>query len=425
MLTKEENDLITRTGPGTPAGELLRRYWQPVAVTDDLPPGGAPIDVRIMSEDLVLFRDHQGRPGLLGIHCSHRGADLSYGRVEDGGLRCLYHGWLYDVGGRCLEQPGEPSGSTFHERIRHTAYPCVEAGGLIFAYMGPGDPPLLPPFEFMTVPQEHRSASKEWRECNYWQALEGTLDLQHFLFLHRKLSPEEDPWAAYYRQDPELVMEGEATEDGARLIRLLKIAPDRYAVKEARYVVPNVTAIGARDGGYGGRWDVPIDDEHHWTYQVAFSRNALDPERRARRARGGLKGPEPRNRGNRYLQDREEMKTESFAGLGKSNLIEGNCALEAAPIQDRAREHLAYGDRGLMVARKVFIDAVLAVQEGLDPPGVVRDPARNRVPVTLVVENTIPRTPDWRPAVEALEREAEETERGWRTAAGLLPGSIG
>src|SRR3954462_11513671 len=146
--TAEENARLTQTGPGTPGGNLMRRYWQPVALQEELPVGGAPVPVRLLGEDLVLFRDEQNRPGLLGIHCAHRGADLSYGRLEDGGLRCIYHGWLYDIEGRCREQPGEPAGSMFHERIRQTAYPCIEAGGLILAYLGPGPAPLLPRFEF-------------------------------------------------------------------------------------------------------------------------------------------------------------------------------------------------------------------------------------------------------------------------------------
>src|SRR5437016_14307935 len=128
-MTEEENELLTRTGPGTACGELMRHYWQPAALAEELPPRGAPLPITLFGEELVLFRDDQGRVGLLGLHCSHRGADLSYGRLEDGGLRCIYHGWLYDRDGHCLEQPGEPSGSTFHERIRHTSYPCVERSG--------------------------------------------------------------------------------------------------------------------------------------------------------------------------------------------------------------------------------------------------------------------------------------------------------
>src|SRR5215203_2221433 len=123
--------LLTRTGPDTPCGDLMRRYWQPAALAEELPPGGPPLPVRLLGEDLALFRDEQGRPGLLGLHCSHRGADLSYGRVEGGGLRCLYHGWLYDLSGRCIDQPGEPADSTFKDRIRHRAYPCREVGDFI------------------------------------------------------------------------------------------------------------------------------------------------------------------------------------------------------------------------------------------------------------------------------------------------------
>src|SRR5256886_4989571 len=160
MLTAAENELVTRMGPGTRGGDMMRRYWQPAALAEELPIGGAPLPIRLLGEDLVLFRNDRGEPGLLGIHCSHRGADLSYGRLEDGGLRCIYHGWLYDVNGRCLEQPGEPAGSTFNEKIRHTAYPCVERGKVIFAYLGPGPAPEFPNYEFLIRPPEHVKVMK-------------------------------------------------------------------------------------------------------------------------------------------------------------------------------------------------------------------------------------------------------------------------
>src|SRR5690242_4212360 len=185
MLTAEQNALITHTGRGTPGGALLRAYWQPVALSEELPEGGAPLPVRLLGEDLVLFRDGEGQPGLLGLHCSHRGADLSYGRCEDGGLRCLYHGWLYDRVGRCLEQPGEPAGSDFKDKIRHLAYPCHELGGAIFAYLGEGQPPAFPAYEFLTAPEPNRWCTKFFTECNYLQANEGNIDPQHLSFLHR------------------------------------------------------------------------------------------------------------------------------------------------------------------------------------------------------------------------------------------------
>src|ERR1051325_11923917 len=153
MISADENQLLTQISPNTPCGELLRRYWQPVALSEELPNGGAPLKVKILGEELVLFRDDQGRLGLIGLHCSHRSTDLSYGRIEDGGLRCLYHGWLYDVCGRVLEMPGEAGGGSGRDKIRHLSYPCRESGGGIFAYMGPGEAPLLPHHEFSTGPR--------------------------------------------------------------------------------------------------------------------------------------------------------------------------------------------------------------------------------------------------------------------------------
>src|SRR5512134_3275191 len=175
MIAAEENQLLTQTAPGTPCGELMRRYCQPVALSEELPAGGAPLKVKILGEELALFRDDQGRPGLIGVHCAHRGTDLSYGRVEDGGLRCLYHGWLYDICGRVIDQPGEPGGGANKAAIRHPAYPCHEVGGIILTYMGPGEPPLVPNYEFLTVAPEHRTAVKVMYECNYLQGNEGNI----------------------------------------------------------------------------------------------------------------------------------------------------------------------------------------------------------------------------------------------------------
>ena len=194
MISREENRRLTQTDRGTPAGELLRRYWQPVALSQELPAGGAPVRVRILGEDLVLFRDDQGRVGLLGIHCSHRGTDLSYGRIEDGGLRCLYHGWLYDINGRCLEQPGEPGGGEHRDAIRHCAYPCKEIAGAIFTYMGAGKPPLFPNYEFLNASPDHLYVAKIFHECNYQQANEGNIDPVHLSYLHRFLEIRDESY---------------------------------------------------------------------------------------------------------------------------------------------------------------------------------------------------------------------------------------
>src|SRR6267143_2302916 len=185
MLSKAQNDLITQTGPGTPGGRLLRGYWQPIATAEEMPIGGAPMPVRVMSEDLVLFRDDSDRLGLIGQYCPHRGTDLSYGRVEDGGLRCLYHGWLFDINGKCLDQPAEPTDKKFCHKVRHASYPVQEKGGVIWTYMGEGVPPLIPNFQFLTAPEPNRIAFRTILKCNWLQGLESSTDPAHTTYLHR------------------------------------------------------------------------------------------------------------------------------------------------------------------------------------------------------------------------------------------------
>src|SRR5437867_2157237 len=231
MLSKEENELLTLTGPGTPCGELMRRYWQPAALSEELPVGGTPVPLRLFSEDLVLFRDEAGRPGLLGLHCAHRGADLSYGRLEDGGLRCIYHGWLYDVHGRCLEQPGEPVGSNFHERIHHVAYPCQEVGGIIYTYMGPGEPPLLPPYEFIRVPKEYRANAKVFQDDNYLQGNDGNFDPGHLSFLHQLRSEDPESPQSLNAECRSPIIEAEETDYGARIYCVRAVHGNRSYVR--------------------------------------------------------------------------------------------------------------------------------------------------------------------------------------------------
>ncbi len=189
MLKPEQSRLITETDPGTPCGELFRRYWQPILLSKEAEQGGRPVPVRILGEPLVVFRDEEGQVGVLYRHCCHRQSDLSYGRVEDGGLRCLYHGWLYDVTGRCLDTPGEPKGSKLKDKVRQPSYPCREAAGAIFAYLGSGEPPLFPNYEMMLAPTDHVYNMKAYLQCNYLQSMEGNTDPIHTGFLHRP-SPE-------------------------------------------------------------------------------------------------------------------------------------------------------------------------------------------------------------------------------------------
>jgi phthalate 4,5-dioxygenase len=200
MLTAEQNRLITQTGAGTPCGTLMRHYWQPAALVEELDTPRPVMRVRLLGEDLVLFRDDNGRYGLLARHCVHRGADLAFARCEDGGLRCPFHGWLYDSTGACLEQPTEPAGRTFHRKVRQPAYRCEERSGIVWAYMGPGEPPPFPSFDCFVAPGTHIFAFKGLWSCNWLQALEVGIDPDHASHLHRFFEDEDVPGAAYGRQ---------------------------------------------------------------------------------------------------------------------------------------------------------------------------------------------------------------------------------
>ena len=185
MLTADENAQLTRVGPGTLMGDLMRQYWIPVVLSSELPAGGRVKRVRILGEDLVAFRAPSGRVGLLGEFCSHRRASLYFGRNEEPGLRCVYHGWQYEPGGRCIDMPNERPESSFQDKVTHPAYPCAERGGVVWAYMGPASPPPgLPDLEWTEVPEDQRFVSKFWQDCNYLQALEGGVDPAHISFLH-------------------------------------------------------------------------------------------------------------------------------------------------------------------------------------------------------------------------------------------------
>ena len=203
MLSREDNDRLTQTGPDTPCGGLMRAYWQPAALVSELRDERPVTPVRLLGEDLVLFRKPDGGHGLIGRYCAHRGVDLAYGRLEECGLRCLYHGWLYGPDGRCLEQPAEPAHSRFHEKIRHVSYPCRERNGIVFAYMGGGDPPPFPDYDCFVAPDAYTFAFKGLWECNWLQGVEGGIDPSHVSFLHRFIN--EDPRETYGQQFAEQV----------------------------------------------------------------------------------------------------------------------------------------------------------------------------------------------------------------------------
>ncbi len=391
MTTREENDLLTRTGPGTPGGDFMRRYWQPVALSEELT--DAPLPVKILSEELVLFRDGEGRPGLVGRLCPHRCADLSYGRLEHDGIRCLYHGWLFDRAGACLDQPAEPDGSAYKNEVKLTAYPCHEAAGVILAYMGPQPAPLAPNYHFLGAPPKNVFSTKVHHSCNYLQANEGNLDPAHLSFLHG-LNVGRDGRKGVYLKMQEVMgkqtrpqISVERTRLGVRIYSVRDAGDDKSYLRLTNFVFPNL-GFFAGDGGKSGptsysvHWHVPIDDETHWRYDFYYDAvDGVDLDRLKVKV-GTELGPgykPTRTRENRYLQDREEMKSgQTFSGMGNYFPSHDLFAVETpGPIHDRTREHLGASDVAIVATRRQMLNAIRGVQEGRDPPGVIRSDNEN------------------------------------------------
>jgi phthalate 4,5-dioxygenase oxygenase subunit len=422
MISLEENNILTQTGPSAPCGELMRRYWQPVALTEELPPGGAPLTVKIMGEELALFRDDQGRPGLLGLHCSHRGTNLSYGRVEDGGLRCLYHGWLYDIRGRVLEQPGEPGGGAQRDAICHLAYPCREAGGVVFTYMGPGEPPLLPNYEFLTLPEPHRTVTKIFYRCNYLQGMEGKIEPVHLSFLHQYLNeaqvaqkrivPGTDTTDnTLLREDIATTIEVEVMDYGLRIYTVRGAGSDKTYLRITNFIMPNLSAFGGSTvgEGYAVHWHVPINDTCHWKYVFMFSREkALSEElRKKHRAEISADFRLSREEANRYQQDRDSMQTKTFTGMGLNFQAHDAFATESqGVVQDRTAEHLVSSDKAIVASRKLLLSGIEDVKRGRDPRHRISDPRANQFPHLMVVSEVIPNSLHWK---DYAKKRVEET----------------
>ncbi len=380
----------------------MRRYWQPVALAEELTADGAPRPVTIMGQRLVLFRNSDGQPGLLERACSHRGADLSYGRCEKAGLRCLYHGWLFDVDGRCLEQPGEPRGSTFHARISHPAFPCVEAGEIIFAYLGPGEPPPFPDFAWCRVAPDQRLVTKVHQACNYLQGNEGNLDQVHLGFLHqmnREGAPSR-PFAStldILAADIAPTIQTERTAFGLREYVRRKVGDGQEYMKMESFILPNAAAFPGAVAGKDGfqlHWHVPIDDRTHWKYVIVFQRTGVFDKAEIERTLFGVGELDEhyhlrRNSGNRFRQDRASMQSGDFAGFGPAFEVHDTWAVESAgPIQDRSREHLGYSDKSVIALRLAMRDAIATLEsEGRVHPIAIGDEALDIIPVAEFIDS--------------------------------------
>jgi phenylpropionate dioxygenase-like ring-hydroxylating dioxygenase large terminal subunit len=396
MLSAEQNDLITRTGAGTPAGGLMRRYWQPAALVDELA-GNRPVKpVRLFGEDLVIFKDEKGRYGLIDRRCPHRGTDLAYGRLENGGLRCAFHGWLFDVSGKCLETPAEPDDSNLCANIKQKSYPVVERNGILFAYLGPGEPPAFPHFDCFVAPASHTFAFKGMIDCNWLQSLEVGIDPVHTSFLHRFFH-DEDPSQAYGKlfrdtsRDSDMPMsrimreftrpriEVEPTEFGFRLVTLRQISEARMHVRVTNLMFPNAFVIPMSREMTITQWHVPIDDEKHYWYAIFTSFGTpvdKDEMRRQRLALYRLPDYIPnKNKSNDYGFDPHEQEHETYTGMGADINVHDQWACESmGSIQDRTSEHLGTSDKAISAYRKLLRQAIEQTGKG-EKPIMVLDPA--------------------------------------------------
>ena len=390
MLSAEQNDRITRTGPGDPAGTLLRRYWQPAALVDELA-GKRPIKpVRLLGEELVIFRDQPGRYGLLARACPHRGTDLAYGRLEDGGLRCAFHGWLFDVNGKCLQTPAEPDDSNLCRQIRQKAYPVVERNGIAFAYLGPGEPPEFPHLDCFVAPASHTFAFKGLIDCNWLQSLEVGIDPAHTSFLHRFFH-DEDPKGGYgkvfrdtsvdsempmtriMREFPRPRIDVEPTDLGFRIFTLRRISAASMHVRVTNLMFPNAFVIPMSREMTITQWHVPIDDRRHYWYAIFTSFGEPVNKDEMRRQRLALYEPPDyrprRNKSNDYGFDPDEQEHETFTGMGADINVHDQWACESmGEIADRTQEHLGQSDKAIAAYRRLLRSAIDAVEKGERAP---------------------------------------------------------
>lgn len=412
MLSIEDNELLTRTNPGTPMGNLIRCYWIPALLSEEVPgPDCAPVRVKLLGEELVAFRDTQGRIGLIGEHCAHRGTSLFFGRNEECGLRCIYHGWKYDVEGNVLDTPAEPGDSDFRKKLHHTAYPTHEANGVIYAYLGAREKmPLLPNYEWTQVPLDYAYVTKCLLECNYLQGLEGECDSSHLSFLHRAFSNERNQWL--YKSDTSPAYETEDTDFGVRLIAT-RDADNQHYIRFSAFVMPVYGCVPAGRPtneleGYEIHTYVPADDTHCWRYDIGFRRDrAVKDDEVHRREQILPDYTRIRNARNNYLQDRQMQRNVNFTGI-EDFLNHDGCATESmGAIFDRSKEHLGVSDKAVIAVRKFLLTSVKQLQNGKEPPHLIRDKESNWFPHMDCFAHMLPHNVTWRQHFEYLTSSAQ------------------
>src|SRR5258705_1694457 len=390
MLSKEDNERLTRVGAGTPMGNVFRRYWLPALLSSELAePDGPPVKRKLLGEELVAFRDSNGAVGLVDAFCAHRRAPMFLGRNENCGLRCVYHGWKYDVTGQCLEMPTEPPDSPYRTKVRIKAYPTWEGRGMIWTYMGPAaEMPAPPDLELTRAPVTHRFASRTVQDCNYLQALDGGLDSSHATILHN-MTIGDLPWLDDYEgTTPKLNVN--LTDYGFQYSGT-RVRSGRYWVRVYQYIMP-VTQVRGRIAPVRGEtlppkipvisghmW-VPIDDITTSVFNFSYSADpniALTAEFALASEADYGRGPDDltpdlrlkKNSANDFMIDRETQKTRSFTGIRGINTQDVAVQEGMGPIADRSEEHLGSTDRAIVMMRRLLLEATRLVAAGGKPPG--------------------------------------------------------
>jgi phenylpropionate dioxygenase-like ring-hydroxylating dioxygenase large terminal subunit len=405
MLSKEDNELLTRVGPGTPMGNLLRQYWLPVLFSYEVVADGSPERVRLLGEDLLAFRDTDGRVGMIAENCPHRGASLYFGRNEESGLRCIYHGWKFDCEGHCVDMPNEPEDTRFADKVRIKAYPCIEKAGTIWTYMGPERPaPPLPQLEWLDLPESHIRSSKRVQYSNWVQAMEGDIDQSHVSFVHSSLhvpevTPGERPsvqQVAAYDKHPRFEIMDQPQGYTVGATRHTQ-DPEIDYTRITQWLLPFHTMTGVTGVNPSRPWRawVPIDDYTTFVIGVSFhpleplsDRNLGNAARRPTGVQGGvhiiteeMKAPRSSkpfgawrpipSLENDFFQDREAQKNETFSGIREFWAQDAAPQLSMGVIFQRQYEHLGTTDRAIIQARRRLLAAAKDLRDnGTPAPGV-------------------------------------------------------
>lgn len=410
MLTAQENDTLTRVGPDQPMGLLLRRYWIPAALLEEIAvPGGAPVRVALLGEKLVAFRDPRGRAGLMHEFCPHRGASLYYARNEPEGLRCLYHGWKMSIEGRVVDTPAEPTSSRLKEKLCHAAYPTIEAGGILWAYLGPPDlRPPFPRYPWMSLPQSRLMVVKMYQDCNFLQGVEGDLDPAHPNYLHQDFEQQDQSWeGAGWNSITDMLHDGAPQihcEDTPQMMRVVATRRSpREGMKYTRvteWIAPFYcfTASGPLESRGFKAW-LPIDDHSCFTFYIHFDMHKpLDREAVWRNWNHRTEGPHyrtPHTLANSHLQDRSDMAVRNYSGIIGAAIQDRAVQESMGPIYDRSREHLGHSDKAVIHYRRLLLRMVRDAQESRPLPA--QDPSLG---YDLAVASLhVPESVDWHEAV--------------------------